>query len=98
MKITMMIVAMVLWAMPLHAAVPDDMTAYADNAILNAAEHGYKKVTLVFGHANPGDIEDLAQDLRSRGYRIDEEAALLNPMVIKVQALKSSAMAKAVAR
>jgi hypothetical protein len=83
-------------AATVQAAVPEDMQAYADNAILNAAEHGYKKVTLVFGHANPGDIEDLADDLRARGYRIDEEAALLNPRVIKVQALKSSAMAKAV--
>lgn len=78
-----------------HGAVmaPADMQQYADNAIMNAAQHGYKKVTLVFGHANPSDIEDLAQELRDRGYRIDEEAQLINPMIIKVQYLKPSAVA-----
>lgn len=65
----------------------DGMTTYADNAILNAAEHGEKHITLVFGHAPVENVEALAQSLRERGYRIDEESELLNPLIIKVQHL-----------
>ena len=57
---------------------------YADNAILNAAEHGQKCVTLVFGDAPLDEIEQVADNLRARGYVLDEQAAVLNERVIKV--------------
>jgi len=64
--------------------VPVDMLTYADKAILDAAEHGQKKVTLVFGDASTEAIEAVAQDLRARGYKLDEEATLLNPTIIRI--------------
>jgi len=69
------------------------MVAYADNAILDAAQTGHKKVTLVFGNADPDKVEQVAAILRERGYRLDEEAALLNGDMIKVRGLKNSAVA-----
>lgn len=72
----------------------DQMTTYADNAILNGAEHGYKKVTLRLGDANPALVEKLADDLRARGYRIDEEAMLVSPDIIKVIELKLPVVAQ----
>lgn len=57
---------------------------YADNAILNAAEHGIKKVTLVFGNAPQDEIDKVADELRDRGYVLDEQAVLVRPRVIKV--------------
>ncbi len=72
----------------------DQMTTYADNAILDAAQDGIKAVTLTFGHADPALVEALSDDLRGRGYAIDEETALLNPSMIKVRFLRSSAMAE----
>jgi hypothetical protein len=80
-----------------HAASTQDldqMTSYADNAILDAAVAGHKAVTLKFGHANPELIEALASSLRTRGYALDEEATLLNPSIIKVRGLKNSAVAR----
>lgn len=70
-------------AMPSQAVMT--MATYADNAILNAAEHGHKKVTLVFGDSSLEDIEIVANGLRSRGYRLNEEVGLLNPRIIKVE-------------
>jgi hypothetical protein len=72
----------------------DQMTTYADNAILDAAQTGHKAVTLKFGHASLGNIERLTDDLRARGYAIDEETGLLNPEIVKVRFLKNSAIAK----
>ena len=64
------------------------MEAYADNAILAAARDGEKSVTLHFVNPNPDSVEKLASELRTRGYRIDEEAVLLNPDIIKVRYYK----------
>lgn len=68
----------------------NQLTDYANNAILAAAQDGDKAVTLHCGGANPSVIEKLTDDLRARGYRIDEEAALNNPEVIKVRYYKGA--------
>lgn len=80
---------------PARASAPVDMQVYADNAILNAAEHGYKHVTLVFGNADQTSIDEMAQELRHRGYRLDEELRVLNERVIRVNYLKPSRVAVA---
>jgi hypothetical protein len=71
----------------------DQMTSYADNAILDAAQGGRKVVILKFGRANVALVERLSDDLRARGYRIDEEAAILNPEIVKIFGLKISILA-----
>src|SRR5258706_2622804 len=90
-----LLLGLAMLALPLQAATQAraDMQQYADNAIMDAATHGQKKVVLVFGNADQDAIDQLADELRDRGYRIDEEAQLLNPRIIKVQYLKASAMA-----
>lgn len=77
-----------------HYMTLDQMTTYADNAILDAAQDGLKAVTLKFTYANPALVEQLADDLRARGYALDEEAILINPGLVKVRFLKNSAIAK----
>ncbi len=72
----------------------DQMLTYADNAILDAAKDGQKKVRLTFGNTDATLVEKLADALEARGYKVDEEALLLNPEVVKVLGLKASAMAK----
>lgn len=83
------LVAAVLFSGQSAQAMPSQalksMATYADNAILNAAEHGHKKVVLVFGDSPLEDIEKIAAGLRSRGYRLNEETGLLNPRIIKVE-------------
>lgn len=70
----------------------DQMMAYANNAILDAATTGNRKVFLTFGKADPDSIEQVANDLRERGYKIDEQAFLLNPT--KIHVLKNYSAAK----
>ncbi len=54
-------------------------------AILNTIGHDQHPVLLEFGKATTDDeIDHLADDLRAKGYVLDEQAALLNPRVIKV--------------
>lgn len=74
---------------PARAAAPLDMLTYADNAILNAAQHGHRGVTLVFGRAGLTEVEAVAAELRQRGYVLDEQTSELNPEVIKVLRLKA---------
>jgi hypothetical protein len=90
---TLIAALLIATAAPLFA--DETMQAYANNAILNAAESGKKNVTLVFGRASQDEVEALAEDLRNRGYKIDEQAALLNPCVIKVRRLDVARTAKA---
>lgn len=74
-------------------AMPQDvnqMITAAENSITTAAESGLKTVNIPFGYADPDHIEMVAQNLRSRGYVIDEEALMLNPQMIRVQYLKRS--------
>jgi hypothetical protein len=71
------------------AQASDWAETYANNAILNAAEHGQKHVTLVFGNAPLDEIERVADDLRARGYVLDEQAELLNPRIVKILRLRA---------
>lgn len=77
-----------------HSMSLDQMTAYADNAILDAAQDGKKAVTLKFPGMNLDTVDRLTESLRARGYMIDEEMAELNPEIVKVRFLKKTAIAK----
>ncbi|QOR55569.1 MAG: hypothetical protein UMS36scaffold28_59 [Phage 59_13] len=92
------LILLLLMVAPVHAAAPVDMLAYADAAIMNAAEHDHRAVTLTFGDADQESIDAVADELRSRGYQLDEETSVLNPSVIRVRYLVSPAVAKAVTR
>lgn len=75
------------FAMPVDISL---MLTAVDNTIIDAAQTGHKEVFIPFGHADAGHIEIVAQNLRQRGYVLDEEAFMVNPHAIKVLYLKVS--------
>lgn len=67
----------------------DQMVSAAENIIVAAASHGQKSAYIPFGYANVSEVEMVADNLRARGYVIDEEAMVINPEALTVRYFKT---------